>query len=94
LFFEYLVVTSIAQRANCSVQNIPFINEQLAHDHNKEESCEKILVYEFNVIYDKMVEDITNKTIDELASDIQRLSSTTLARTKGADIQNVLPHRN
>ena len=51
-------------------------------------------MYESNVIYDKMVEDITNKTIDELASDIQRLSSTSLARTKGADIQNVLPHRN
>jgi hypothetical protein len=93
LFFEYVVVTSIPQRANYSIQNIPFRNEQLAHDHNKEENCEKILVYESKVIYDKMIEDITNKTIDELASYIQRLSSASLARTKGSDIQNVLPHR-
>ena len=64
------------------------MNEQfLSHDYNDEETCEKMLLDESKVIYDKMVEDLTNKTVDDLATGIQSPSSSSLSRTKESEIQ-------
>ena len=38
-------------------------------DYSNEEICEKILLDQSEEIYDKMVQDVTNKTISDVASD-------------------------
>jgi hypothetical protein len=83
-------VPSTSTTTNYSIQNnvVPFMNEQcLSHDYNDEETCEKMLLDESKVIYDKMVEDLTNKTVDDLATDIQSPPSSSLSRTKESEIQ-------
>ena len=58
------VKTAVPSRSTTidySIQNyvVPFTNEQcLPHDYNDEEICEKMLLDESKVIYDKMVEDL------------------------------------
>lgn len=71
---------------------VPFMNEQdLSIDYSNEEICMKMLLDESEGIYDKMVEDLTNKTISDLTCDSELLSS--LARKELSDIQKDSTHR-
>jgi hypothetical protein len=49
---------------------VPFMNEQNSPiiDYSNEEICEKILLDESEELYDKMVKDLTNKTVTDVAS--------------------------
>jgi hypothetical protein len=38
-------------------------------DYSNEEICEKILLDESEELYDKLVEDLTDKTISDIASE-------------------------
>jgi hypothetical protein len=56
---------------------VPFMNEQNLPiiDYSNEEICEKILLDESEELYDKMVQDLTNKTIGDVANDDSESSS-------------------
>jgi hypothetical protein len=70
---------------------VPFMNEQNLPiiDYSNEEICEKILLDESEEIYDKMVEDLTNKTIIDVASDSES-SLSLLSRKELSDVQKDL----
>jgi hypothetical protein len=56
---------------------VPFMNEQNLPiiDYSNEEICEKILLDESEELYNKMVQDLTNKTISDVANDDSESSS-------------------
>jgi hypothetical protein len=61
---------------------MPFMNEQNLSiiDYSNEDICEKILLDESEALYDKMVQDLTNKTINDTASNSE--SSSSLSQTE------------
>jgi hypothetical protein len=67
---------------------VPFMNEQNLPiiDYSNEEICEKILLDESEELYDKMVQDLTNKTISDVASDSES-SLSLLPRKELSDVQ-------
>jgi hypothetical protein len=69
--------SSIGYRNQQQYNYVPFMNEQNFPiiDYSNEENCEKILLDESEEVYNKMVEDITNKTI----SDVVRNSESSLS---------------
>jgi hypothetical protein len=68
---------------------IPFMNEQNLPiiDYSNEEICEKILLDESEELYDKIVEDLTNKTISDVASDSKSSLSLSLAHNELSGLQ-------
>jgi hypothetical protein len=68
---------------------IPFMNEQNLPiiDYSNEEICEKILLDESEELYDKIVEDLTNKTISDVASDSKSSLSLSLAHNELSCLQ-------
>ncbi len=69
---------------------VPFMNEQYLPiiDYSNEVICEKILLDESEELYDKMVEDLTNKTINDTASNSELSSLSLLPRKEISGAQN------
>ena len=67
---------------------VPFMNEQNSPiiDYSNEEICEKILLDQSEEIYDKMVQDLTNKTVTDVESDMDSSLSSS-PRTGLSDVQ-------
>lgn len=67
---------------------MPFMNEQNLSiiDYSNEDTCEKMLLDESEALYNKMIQDLTNKTINDTASNSESPSS--LSHTKLCTIIN------